>query len=60
MVDLANRGVLRQQHPVAATKVGDVTGEHDDARDLVTVEEWDRTDEERHLAVFDLLGDGAV
>ena len=43
--------------PVAPTEVGDVAREHHDSRDLFAVEQRDRADEQRHVAVLDLLGD---
>ena len=42
MVDLADRRVLREQHPVAAAEVGDVAHEQQRARRLVVLEQRER------------------
>ncbi len=56
VMDLADRGVLRQQDPVPAPEVGDVAHQHHDARDLVTVEHRQARTSSETLALFDLFG----
>ena len=56
VVDLADRGVLRQQDPVAATQVGDVADQDHRPGGPAPLEQRDGLDQHRGLAPLDLLG----
>ena len=57
MVDLADRGVLAEQHPIAAAKLGDVADEHHAAAHLVVPDEREAAHQHHHLGrLLDLFG----
>ena len=58
VMDLADRRVLRQQHPVPAAEVADVTHQDHRADGLAAVEQRQDLREHGDVAAFELLGHG--
>ena len=57
VVDLADGGVLGDEHPVPAPQVGHVAHEHDRPGGPAVLEQRDAAHQHHHVAPLDLLGD---